>query len=794
MNFKLLFLTTFIFTSVFAQKTTVRGIVASSENMLYGVSVTEKNTGNSTTTDFDGSFQIKVSTNATLVFSYIGFTTQEVLITGDESLNIILKETVNELDELVIYGFEGVVGQARRRAESIQDIPESVVTYTSETIETKGVENLKTFTDYVPNVNFTSSLGIGNNFITVRGISHIRNGESPIAFVVDGVTLPDANLINQELFDIALIEVVKGPQGALYGKNAIAGAVNILTNKPTNNFKHKVLLGYGSGTTFKRQFVTSGPLAKNKVFYRLSASSKKGDGVIDNEFLNTPVDFIDETTVRAQIRTIFSDRTKLTVTGQYLDSEGGGSYFASPIVDETPETPLVDNAAPDNFDNYAITSDQLGGSSLEGLYGNARLQFSLDDVKIVSSTTYNKSDRNNFGDFDFTNVDILRQNQDSNSETFSQEVRVSSVANDSKISWDLGVFYQNSDKLFFTEVFLNAGLIEAPFIPIDERVRLGVGDFTNTFKTLAAFGFLDYKLSDKLTVSFGLRFDNDDISQENIALPEEQERTDSELQPKFSLAYKALDNVLLYANYGRGYRNGGFNQDRVGGIELTYEPELTDNFEFGIKNSFWKDRVILNASAYYIDFTNQQQFRLLVGGGTGDGSIRNGIINFEESESYGFEVDLRVRPSKYFDILAGYGLSTSRITRGTARFSTADNTEFDVAGNRTPLIPENSFALGLESKIDFSKKTQFNANVLLKGTGDIYWHEDNAAVSSAYSLLSGRVGFKFNKSLSLFVWGDNILGEDYITEFFGEPFSNGGKDVVWVGNPATFGASLGYDF
>ena len=193
MNFKLLFLTTFIFTSVFAQKTTVRGIVASSENMLYGVSVTEKNTGNSTTTDFDGSFQIKVSTNATLVFSYIGFTTQEVLITGDESLNIILKETVNELDELVIYGFEGVVGQARRRAESIQDIPESVVTYTSETIETKGVENLKTFTDYVPNVNFTSSLGVGNNFITVRGISHIRNGESPIAFVVDGVTLPDAN-------------------------------------------------------------------------------------------------------------------------------------------------------------------------------------------------------------------------------------------------------------------------------------------------------------------------------------------------------------------------------------------------------------------------------------------------------------------------------------------------------------------------------------------------------------------------------------------------------------------------
>ncbi len=783
MKFKLLFLTLFLAASAFAQKTTIRGIVASTENMLYGVSITEKNTSNTTTSDFDGSFQIKVNSNATLVFSYIGFETQEISATKDARLNVILKETINELEELVIYGFEGVVGQARRRAESTQDIPESVVTYTSETIETKGIENLKTFTDYVPNVNFTSSLGLGNNFITVRGISHIRNGESPIAFVVDGVTLPDANLINQELFDIALIEVVKGPQGALYGKNAIAGAVNILTNQSTNNFKHNVLVGYGSGNTFKRQFVTSGPLAKNKLFYRISASSKKGDGVIDNEFLNTPVDFIDETTVRGQIRAVFSSKAKLTVTGQYLDSEGGGSYFASPIVDETPETPLVANAAPDNFDNFAIVSDQLGGSSLEGLYGNAKLQFSLDDVKIISSTTYNKSDRNSFGDFDFTNIDILRQNQDSNSETFNQEIRVSSVANDSKVSWDLGVFYQNSDKLFFTEIFVNQGL-----------TQFGVGDFTNSFETLAAFGFLDYKLSDKLTFSFGLRFDNDDISQENIALTEEQQRTDSELQPKFSIAYKALDNVLLYTNYGRGYRNGGFNQDRVGGINLTYEPELTDNFEFGIKNSFWKDRVLLNASAYYIDFTNQQQFRLLVGGATGDGSVRNGIINFEESESYGFEVDLRVRPSKYFDVFAGYGLSTSTITKGTARFSTIDNTEFDVAGNRTPLIPQNSFALGLESKIDFTKRTQFNANVLLKGTGDIYWHEDNAAVSSAYSLLSGKVGFKFNKNLSIFVWGDNILGEDYITEFFGEPFSNGAKDVVWVGNPATFGASVGYDF
>ena len=543
------------FSTAFAQKVVIHGNVSDNRDVLVGVSIVEKGTTNGTSTDFDGNFSINVNENSTLVFSYIGYKTQEIAISGKQTLNIILEEDASQLDEVTIKGFSNVIGQARRRAESVQNIPESVVTFTSESIEAKGIENIQTFSDHIPNVNFTTSQNIGNNFITVRGISHIRNGESPIAFVVDGVTLPDANLINQELFDVALIEVVKGPQGALYGKNAIAGAINILTNQPTNNFKNKIQFGYGSGNLFKTQLSSSGPLVKDKLFYRLSGTYKKGDGVIDNQTLNKPVDFSEDLTLRGQLKANFSNTVSATLTAQLIDAKAGAVYYASPINDETPGD-LIGNGQPDNFDNYAIVGDQFGESSLKGFYGNAKLSIKLDHVKITSSTTINKGDRNHVGDLDFTANDVLRQIQDSNSDTFNQEIKVSSVASDSKISWDVGAFYQNSDKLLFTKATADFGFFVAPFQGTGVQSDFASSDFTNTYKTLAAFGFLDYKVSEKFTISAGLRYDNDDISQDNRTLNLNPNRTDSQLQPKLSLALKATDDMLMYANYGRGYRSG----------------------------------------------------------------------------------------------------------------------------------------------------------------------------------------------------------------------------------------------
>lgn len=769
----------------FGQKIEIAGKVVDANGSIGGVNIIEKGTSNGTTTDFDGLFTFSVSSESTLVFSYLGYKTQEVALNGRTIINVTLLEDAAQLDEVVVKGFDNVIGQARRRAESVQSIPESVITFTAKDIETKGISNVQTFADQIPNVNFTTSQNVGNNFITVRGVSQIRNGDAPIAFVIDGVTLPDANLLNQELFDVALIEVVKGPQGALYGKNAIAGAINIVTNEPSNIFRNKFQLGYGNGNLLQAQLSSTGPLVKDKLFYRVSGSYKKGDGLLNNVTLDDSPDFIEDLTLRAQIKANLSSKVSATLTGQVIDTEGGAVYYAAPTNGDAKNNP-------DNFNNWSIQADQRGVGTLNSTYGNLKVDFNLDKMKLTSLTTYNKSDRNAFGDLDFTPADILRQDQDSNTKTFNQEIRLGSVSNpDSKINWDLGAFYQNLDKTLITRASADFGFFAAPFQGTGTQSSLAVGDFTNNYKTFAVFGFMDYKVSDRLTLSAGLRYDNDNISQDNRSEGTNPNRVDTQVQPKVSVAFKATDNMLMYANYGKGYRTGGFNQGQTVRYGTDFSSETTDNYEIGIKNTYWDNRFILNFSGYYIDFTNQQLYALVLDGGAGQ--ILIGNFNVPESISVGFEADMRLRTTNWLDILASYGVSKSRIESGTSTESTGTNATIDVSGNATPLIPQDSYSFGLESNFDISDKITFNGNINLEGTGEIYWHEDNAASSSRYSLLNARMNFTFDK-FTVGIWGTNLTDTEYITEFFDQTFSNGGSDLAWLGQPTAFGVNLSYKF
>jgi iron complex outermembrane receptor protein len=393
---------------------------------------------------------------------------------------------------------------------------------------------------------------------------------------------------------------------------------------------------------------------------------------------------------------------------------------------------------------------------------------------------------------DFTPADVLRQDQDSNTKTFNQEIRLGSVSNpNSKVNWDLGAFYQNLDKTLITRASADFGFFAAPFQPTGTQSSLAVGDFTNNYKTFAVFGFMDYKVSDRLTLSAGLRYDNDNISQDNRSEGTNPNRVDTQVQPKVSVAFKATDNMLMYANYGKGYRTGGFNQGQTVRYGTDFSAETTDNYEIGIKNTYWDNRFILNFSGYYIDFTNQQLYALVLDGGAGQ--ILIGNFNVPESISVGFEADMRLRTTNWLDILASYGVSKSRIERGTSTESTGTNATIDVSGNATPLIPQDSYSLGLESNFDISDKITFNGNVNLEGTGEIYWHEDNAAVSSRYSLLNARMNFTFDK-FTVGIWGTNLTDTEYITEFFDQTFSNGGSDLAWLGQPTAFGFNLSYKF
>lgn len=358
--------TLFIFCTCFAimgnaQKLVKGYVLDNQKDPLIGVNIVVKGTSNGTISDVNGNFQLSVPEgDNTLVISYTGYSSQEVeAIEG--SLEITLQENAEILDEITVTGFAGVVGQARRRAESVQRIPESVVTITSKQIEATGVNNIQSFATLIPNVSFQTSQNVGVNFINVRGIAQIRNGDSPVAFVIDGVTIPDANLVNQELYDLAMLEVVKGPQGTLYGKNAIGGAINILTLAPTNYFKNKVTLGYGNGNSLGVQVASSGPILKDKIYYRISGSYKKSDGIIENVTLGEPVDFLEDLSLRGQLKFDLSSRFSATLGYQYSDTKGGATYYSHSA--NGLQLPAND------FKNNIIDADQRGESFLNNNFG-----------------------------------------------------------------------------------------------------------------------------------------------------------------------------------------------------------------------------------------------------------------------------------------------------------------------------------------------------------------------------------------------------------------------------------------
>jgi len=746
---------------------------------LIGATIMEQGTVNGTVSDYNGNYELTVTEGAVVVVSYTGYSDQEAAVSEGGRLNFVLETDAEVLDEVVVSGFSGVVGRARKRVESIQNIPESVVALNADGIEKAGISNVADFAELVPNMKLSESQAIGVNFLIVRGIPQIRNADAPVAFVVDGVTIPDPALLNQEIFDLALIEAVKGPQGALYGKNAIGGAINIYSKEPTNQSKNNLQVGAGNGGYLSGQFVSSGAITEDKAYYRLSGKYQNFDGLLTNTFLDRKVDFSEDVSFRGQVILTPTNKFKAAVTLQYMNTDAGATYYSiSPTSIGTGG--LLEPIDPNpTEDNSVIHQDVFGNSTLDNLFGSLNLQFNLGKSKLQSITSYNKVDRETYGDLDFTeeafdgfvNVFGLDQGEFNNTSSFNQELRLSSTNSDSPVDWSIGGFIQSVERDFYqSDLTLSADW--------------AVTDYTVNFNTVALFGFLDYQLTDQLTASFGLRFDSDNFEQDDRLGGIMNERSDDVLQPKFSLSYKALDNALMFANYGRGYRAGGFNPSVTDLFNVDYRKEISDNYEFGFKTSSWGNRFILNGSVFFSDFTDRQQFALE------PSLFIPGNFNYDKSTIFGFEIDTKTRLAKGLDVLLSYGFVDSKIDEGGATggaSGTATNLNA-FNGNITSFVPRNNFNLGIASSFDLSETASLDLNINLNGTGEIYWSDANGddSLSDGYQLLDARATLNLNK-VKLTLWGKNLLDQQYYLEL--DTFGFG-----WRGRPATVGATVGVDF
>jgi len=712
MTRNLFFLVFFIPLFSFSQEITVSGNVKAATEVLFGVTVLEKGTSNGSSTDYEGNYSFKVNQGATLVFSYLGYKSVEIAVNGKQIINVALEEDAAQLDNIVVRGFTSVKGRARKRLESIQSIPESVTAVTSAEIEVTGIDDIGSFLTQIPGISYGESQDPGTVIISVRGIPQIRYGPSPIATVIDGVYLASADLTSQSLFDIDQIEVVKGAQGIFYGKNAIGGAVIITTKQPKNGFEGRVKTGYGNGNTFNLETNFSGSIKDNRSFYRFGVNYSDSDGFINNTTLNENVDFRSNLGLKGMLKFKLGTKSLFSFTGQHSNTESGAVTFIN-----SNENPNFEASNPNSFEGNP-TADFLGEGSLKSTILAGSFETAFENFKLLSHTSYSDVDLFYDGDYlSFAPADVYgpipasTQAMTRASRTLNEELRLVSSNSESKLKWNLGLFYQNISSDWDTSEFINQDNTDLNYTNTVENI-LTADD--NKLNSIGVFGFLEYDVSEKFNISAGVRNEWETLENLENVSGTKSKRSYSAFQPKLSVSYKLIKDKMLYASYGRGFRSGGYNPVVVpaSGINKEIDPEFTNSFEVGAKTSFWNNRFILNLAYFNTVFENQQVYRF------GSDGVRTflGTINFEESKASGFEIDTKLRLTKHFDILGGASFINTEITKAF---------EETAIGNKIPFAPQSSYYIGFFTNFKTGENSKISANINIENKGKKYWFADD---------------------------------------------------------------------
>lgn len=793
MKHNLLLLVLFVPFLVFSQDIKLNGTVKSSSEILSGVNVLEKGTSNGTSTDLDGNFSIKTKEGATLIFSFLGYKPKEIKLNKKTTINVILDEDASQLQEVTVRGFSDVKGRARKRLESIQSMPESVTAVTSQQINITGIDKIGSFLTQIPGISYSESQDPGTVMISVRGIPQIRYGASPIATVVDGVYLASADLNNQSLVDIDQIEVIKGAQGLFYGKNAIGGAVVITTKQPKNGFEGKIKGGYGNGNTVNLESNVSGSIVDNKSFYRFGASYLNSDGFIENTTLHKNVDFKKDLSLRGLLKFRLGNSSTLSLTGQHSNTRSGSVTFIN-----SNDNPDFEDFNPNSFKGNP-TADFLGVGTLKSTILSASFETAFKGFKLESHTSYSDVDLFYNGDYlsfapldNYGPIPAAFQTMNRASKTLNEELRLLSSNHESKLNWNLGLFGQNIDSKWDTNIFHNQNPTDLNYTNTTKEI---ITADTNNLKSLGLFGFLEYNFTDKFNVSAGLRNEWETIQNIENVSGIKSSRTYNAFQPKLSASYKFLKDKMLYASYSRGFRSGGYNPLVVAasGINKEIDPEFTNSFETGIKTSFWHNRFVFNLAYFNTIFQNQQVYRF------GSDGVRSflGTVNFEESKASGFEIDTKLRLSNHFDLLSGASFIKTEITKSF---------EATAIGNKIPFVPQSSFYVGLFAHFKTGENSNISANLNIENKGKKYWFADDLygvdqkdIFQNPFTLINTKLIYDI-KDFSIGLWGRNIFNTQYNQEwwpfgvFDGDPHGGPLGDIRTASQPATYGIELSYKF
>lgn len=683
---------------------------------------------------------------------------------------------------------EEIIITATKRSESLQDVPISISAINSVGIERSGAAKLSDLDRSVPNLVFTGP--DGGTQIGIRGVSDgSRNmgSEMRVGVYVDGIYRGRAQSINQDLMDIERVEILRGPQGTLFGKDTIAGAINIITAKPDEDLHGKFALGFGNYNKQTRKGSINIPLIDGRLYSKFSVISKKRDGYIKNIFPGQP-DYWEENSMtgRAQFRLLMGAATEANLAIEYGDENYAGNSGESNGHVRPDSAPGV----------HSGNLSQVQSNDLESQRTSLTVNHQFNNgFELVSLTSYREAESDRRWEDDRAEFNMVDQVFFDKETQASQEIRISSPT-DTDFNYVAGLyyFYQKSSTLRTALVEDDIVLLGFPAGLIGLRIEQTGHVETNSY---AAFIHGNYRMNDQLSASFGLRYTHEekDILYNQIGAPIfndidgfEDDLSEKVWTPSIGLSYTMDNDNLLYATVSRGFKGGGWNADFVNSTEIGFDSEFATSFEIGAKTEWFDNRLRVNVALFHTDFEDFQVFsvRPLITGGA-----LFTLTNAGEVTAKGAELELIAEPFEGLRVSAGIGYTDASYDK----FQNGGGAGIHYDGNTLPYAPKVTASLGVGYDFELTNGIDAYFRTGYSYRDAIYTNASNAKpafYADSFNTLDARFGVSFLEgNFDVALWGKNLTDTEYELEKW---VTFTGNSVSKYGEPRTYGIDLSYNF
>lgn len=689
-----------------------------------------------------------------------------------------------------------IVVTARKKAENLQDIPISITAMTAEAMERAGVSNVADLARRTPGLQYGAFGDLKLSPTSLRGVvgSAGSAGADPaVGYYVDEVFVGQGAGANLDLYDIDRVEVLRGPQGSLYGRNTIGGVISITTKRPTEEFAASGLAEIGNFDHRRFAASISGAIVPGTVLAKLAATRDTRSGYEHNVLLDRDVNDSRTWSVRGQVLWLLGAETSLLLTGEHNEADNEPLVFETLKYNNAALLPTLLDAArrsrnTDPFDRQ-VQADIVTEERLEASGVAATFKTKLGEISVTNVASYREHDYYSRTDTDRSSLPIAYDGDPEKVWRASEELRFD--VSTGPIDWLAGIYYfrQRSRNQSFIEIgSALADLFGAPSLTGTLAGSNGRLDTTST----AVFGSATWAVNERLELSAGGRYTRD---RKRIRYAQDDplallggdadirgRDTWSEFTPNANIRFRITPDVLVYATVSKGFKSGGFNDALGDANGIGFNPETLWNYEAGLKAELFDRRAVFNAAVFNMDWKNIQI--------TQDNPVTAIfdpiILNGGKAHSRGFEAELSARPTANLDV--GANLSVQEVEYDEGRLP--DGTPL----RKVPFAPDYTGLLFAELRIPVERlgTVSVYGDYQFRGESYLTANNDPDGRVKPYQLANLRIGLESEDGRwRLTAWGKNLTKEVYKQRLF-DLFNQDlvGQKFIVLGAPRTYGLEL----